>query len=231
MKTMLAACKTVEDEVKAAMDRLELDYPVIWLEGGLHDNIDRLRARMREVLAEAEGRCERLLVSLGYCGGGVSGLTTGRYTTVLPLADDCLSLFLGSMSARREAAQVPTYYLTAGWLRHENSVVANHDRMEAQYGPAKAVRMSNLMLKHYRRFGLVDTGVYDLEAVAGLVAPLAEKLGLGVEELPGDGSWLERLLTGPHESEDFLVIPPGGELGFSQWEALLLGGGAATPGG
>ena len=225
MKTNIVACETIRDEVTAALGRLGLDCPVVWLEGGLHNSPDRLRARLAEVLAEADGLCERLLMTLGYCGGGVSGLKTGAYVTVLPLADDCLSLLLGSRAARRASALAPTYYLTAGWLRHENNVVSEYERLAARKGQAGADRITGMMLRHYRRFGLVDTGVYDLGRVAGRVAPLAERLGMSVENLPGDASWLNRLFAGPHESGDFLVLPPHTELAFDQWSGFLLSGG------
>ena len=225
MKTRVVACETIRDELTAALVRLGLDCPVIWLEGGLHNSPDRLRSRLAEVLAEADGKCERLLLTLGYCGGGVSELKTGGYTTILPLADDCLSLLLGSMAARKVSTGIPTYYLTAGWLRHENNVVSDYERLKARDGQARAARITRLMLKHYRRFGLVDTGVYDLERIAGRVAPLAERLGLNVESLPGDGSWLDRLFTGPHETGEFLVLPPHTELTFDHWSGFLLSGG------
>ena len=222
-ETMVVACETIRDEVADALTRLGLDYPVIWLEGGLHNSPDRLRARLAEVLAEVDGQCERLLMTLGYCGGGVNDLKTGGYVTILPLADDCLSLLMGSMAARRASALVPTYYLTAGWLRHENNLVSDHERLAAVSGQAKADRITGMMLRHYHRFGLVDTGVYDLERTAGRVAPLAERLGLKVENLPGDVSWLDRLLIGPHD--DFLILPPYTELVFDHWSDFLLCGG------
>ncbi|MDR2387254.1 MAG: DUF1638 domain-containing protein, partial [Deltaproteobacteria bacterium] len=100
MNTILVACETIQDEIMRVLEENGLSYPVIWLEGGLHNNPDNLRARMVEVFKQAEGRCEKLLVSLGYCGGGVSELKTGNYLTVLPLVDDCISLLLGSMKAR-----------------------------------------------------------------------------------------------------------------------------------
>ena len=220
MRTILVACETIRDEIEATLSRRGLDYPVVWLKGGLHNSPDRLRARLKEVLAEVEGRCDRLLISLGYCGGGVSELTTGGYTTILPLTDDCLSLLLGSMAARREASRTPTYYLTAGWLRHENNVVGDYERLVEQRGQDKADRLTKMMLQHYRRFGLVDTGTYDLEQAAARVTPLAGRLGLAVERVPGAGSWLERLLTGPHEAEDFMIISPGGRLSPDRWNAL-----------
>jgi hypothetical protein len=170
------------------------------------------------------------LFTLGYCGGGVSDLATGGYTTVLPLADDCLSILLGSLEARQAASQPPTYFLTEGWMRHENNIVAGYGRTVEKYGEARADRIHKMMLQNYRRFGLVDTGCYDLSAAAARVAPLAEKLDLAVETLPGDGSWLDRLLTGPHDDPRlFLVLPPHSELNFDRWSALLDQGGCPGP--
>ena len=221
---MVVACETIRDEVAAALTRLGLDYPVIWLEGGLHNSPERLCARLAEVLAGAEGQCARLLLTLGYCGGGVNNLKTGGYVTLLPLADDCLSLLLGSMKARRASAIPPTYYLTAGWLRHENNMLSDYERLIKEHGQATADRITRLMLKHYQRFALIDTGVYDLERTTAQVARLAEKMNLSVETLSGDPSWLDRLFTGPYD--DFLVLPPYTELNFDHWSGFLLSGGA-----
>lgn len=224
MRTRLVTCETIEDEVKDALKRLGLDYSVVWLEGGLHNTPGRLREKLQEVLDEADGQCDQLIFTLGYCGGGVSGLSTGDYRTVLPLADDCLSLLLGSMAARKAASTPPTYFLTQGWMRHENNVVDSYNATVEKFGLAKADRINQLMLSNYERFGLVDTGVYDLEQAAGKVAPLAARMNLAVETLPGELSWLERLLTGPYDDPDkFLVLPPKSELDFDQWCPLLDG--------
>jgi len=224
MRITLVTCETIEDEVKAALARLGLDYRVVWLEGGLHNNPGRLREKLQDILDEADGHCDQLIFTLGYCGGGVSGLSTGNYITVLPLADDCLSLLLGSMAARRAASSPPTYFLTQGWMRHENNMVDSYKATVEKYGPARADRINKLMLANYKRFGLVDTGVYDLDQAAAKVAPLAAKMDLAVEALPGESGWLERLLTGPYDDPDkFLVLPPRSELDFDQWCAFLEG--------
>lgn len=222
MKTILTACETIADEVNYSLRKLNLDYQVIWLEGGLHNNPDNLRERLRQVLLQAEGQCDRLIFTLGYCGGGVSELTTGHFTTVIPLADDCLSILLGSMSARKTASSIPTYFLTEGWMRHENNVVTSYDLAVEKYGQAKADKINKMMLKHYQRFGLVDTGVYDVEAAAAKVEHLAQMLDLKVESLPGSATWLDDLLTGPHDDRSrFLVLPPHSQLNFDRWSVLL----------
>jgi hypothetical protein len=223
------ACETIEDEIRTSLERLGLDYPIVWLEGGLHNSPDRLRGRVQEILDSI--RCERLIISLGYCGGGLSGLRTGAYQTVLPMADDCLSLMLGSMEARRQASKPVTYFLTAGWMRHENDLVTSYNKSVERYGRRQADRLNRLMLKHYRRFGLVCTGCYDVGSIEGKIKPLADLLGLSVESLPGDMDWLDTLLAGPHlDPERFLVIAPGSPISFDQWCPLLMGDGVSAPG-
>lgn len=222
MKTILIACETIEDEVRASLKRLDLDYQVIWLEGGLHNSPERLRDRVRQVLSEAEGRCELLIFTLGYCGGGVSEVTTGNYTTVLPLADDCLSLLLGSLPTRKAASDPATYFLTEGWMRHENNVVTSYEQTVDKYGRSRADKINRMMLKHYRRFGLIDTGVYDLAAAAAKVGHLAGVVDMSIETLPGETGWLDALLTGPHDDRSrFLVLPPHSPLDFDQWCGIL----------
>ncbi|MDR1309228.1 MAG: DUF1638 domain-containing protein, partial [Deltaproteobacteria bacterium] len=131
----------------------------------------------------------------------------------------------------RRASRPATYFLTAGWMRHENNVVTSYRQTVERFGEKKADRVNRLMLKNYSRFGLVATGCYDLESAAEKIAPLAQKMGLSVETLPGDDCWLARLMTGPHhgDPDGFLVLPPRSRLDFDNWCSLLMGGKRAGP--
>jgi hypothetical protein len=224
MDTILIACETISDEIEGALDFLGLNYEIRWLEGGLHNSPERLRLRMRQVLDEADGACDRLLVALGYCGGGLSGLTTGNYETVLPMTDDCLTLLLGSMKARREASRPVTYFLTEGWLRHENNLVGSYENAKKKFSPKIADMVNRSMLEGYSRLGLLDTKSYDLEKVVELVTPMAEDLNLSVETLPVDFSWLFDFLRGDHDdASHFLKVPPRSTIDFTLWNKLLGG--------
>ena len=219
---ILVACNTIEDEIKAALVRLGLDYQVIWIEGGLHDVPGKLRGRLQEVMDEADGQCDTLIFALGYCGGGMSGLSTRNYTTVAPLADDCLSVLLGSIKARIGFSNPPTFFMTAGWMRHSSNLVDSYNRTAEKYGKVKADRINKMMLNSYNRFGLVDTGCYNLKSAEAKITPLAKAIGLAVEELPGDHSWLDALLTGPWDNASrFLVVPPNSQLNFEEWCQLM----------
>lgn len=229
MDTTLVACETIEDEVRAALASQGLSIPVVWLEGGLHNNPDNLRGRVQEVLDMV--RCQRLIFCLGYCGGGLSGLFTRDYETVMPLADDCLSLMLGSMDARRQHSKPVTYFLTAGWMRHENSLLTIFQQSVEKFGPQKAARINRLLLRHYHRIGLVKTGCYDTSETAARIKPMADSVGLVVESLPGDMDWLNTLLTGPYDDPDrYLVVGPNSAITFDSWCPLLMGNTVSAPG-
>jgi hypothetical protein len=222
VKTILVACETIQDEILQSLEVLRLDYPTIWLEGGLHNNPERLRARVREVLQEADGHCDRLLISLGYCGGGVTEITTGNYETILPLADDCLSFLLGSLSARKKASDPVTYFLTKGWLSHEFNVVSSYENASIKFSPATATHLNRILLEGYSRFALLDTGAYSLSEAQSRIKPLAEVMNLKVEVLKTDLNWLHTFLTGPYDNPKlFLKLPPKSTLTFVDWIRML----------
>jgi hypothetical protein len=222
METILVACETIRDEVESSLDDLGLSFEMVWLEGGLHGSPTLLKKRMQEVLKEADGKCERLLLALGYCGGGLAGLFTGNYETILPLTDDCLSFLLGSLKARREASNPVTYFVTEGWLRHENNLVTSCKKSYESFDPEMAALINRTMLDGYSRLGLLDSGCYDIEKVEEMVKPLASELSLSIETIQVDPSWLKDFLTGPYDDPSrFLCLPARSTLDFSDWLAKL----------
>jgi hypothetical protein len=63
------------------------------------------------------------------------------------------------------------------------------------------------MLKHYTvRF--IDHGAGEVE-VGTHAKEFAETFGKRYEEIPGDLGYLRRLVSGPWDGDEFLVIPPG----------------------
>lgn len=220
MPTVILCCNTLENELNLALGDTGLDYPVVWLEAGLHNQPERLRVHIRETLeACAGGRpIARALLALGHCGGAVSCLGPYDFELVLPRADDCLSILLGSIELRREASQrAATYFLTEGWLRHTENLITSFNRDQELFGRDRAERLYRIMLKHYQRFGFIDTGTYNVEAAMEKTLPLVELIGIKNDCLRGDLGWLRKLLTGPWDERDFIVVPPGKILTDADW--------------
>ncbi|MDR2460250.1 MAG: DUF1638 domain-containing protein [Deltaproteobacteria bacterium] len=218
METILVACETIKDEIVHALEEQGLTYEVVWLEGGLHSNPMRLKTRVQEVLNEVEGRCQRLLLALGFCGGGLTGLFTGNYETVIPLTDDCLTLLLGSLKARQEASHPVTYFFTDGWLRHEQNLLTSYKMSYATFDEEMAAYINKTLLEGYSRLGILDTRCYDIDKVVEMVKPMAIDLGLSIEVIQVDPSWLTDFLSGPYDdSARFLRLPPNSTLDLSDW--------------
>ena len=98
MTTAVIACKTMEDELNWAMERTGSDYPVFWLEQGLHNVPKKLLDAVQTAL-DAAGT-ERVLLAMGFCGNALVGLRVPAVELIVPRVDDCISLLLGSVKRR-----------------------------------------------------------------------------------------------------------------------------------
>jgi hypothetical protein len=141
----------------------------------------------------------------------VIGVQARRATLVMPRVHDCIAIFLGSHDAYREQArrEPGTYYLTKGWIAVGDSPFEQVKRLSGKYGPARARRMVDLMLRHYTRLAFINTGAYQQEEFAEYARATAQEFGLRFDEVDGDGDLVRKLVHGPWD-DDLVVVPPGG---------------------
>ena len=83
--------------------------------------------------------------------------------------------------------------------------------MVPKYGEEKAREIAHLILAHYTRVAVIDTGTYPLDEYRDYLRTVSEFYDLPLEVLPGSLRLLERLVNGPHDAE-FIVVEPGGVL-------------------
>lgn len=205
MKPVIIACKTIEKEVLAAVSRQGCGYPILWLESGLHNWPDKLRARLQELLDGCSGY-DTVLLAMSFCGNAVAGLRTHDFQLVIPRCDDCITLLLGSVERRQ--AHLAAYFLTEGWLAGENNIWMEYQRCIQKYGEKRGRRIFSTMLAHYRHLALVDTGAYDAEKNEAEVRAIAQVLGLEYTRIEGTLEHIESLLRGEWPEAQFVVIPP-----------------------
>jgi hypothetical protein len=127
-----------------------------------------------------------------------------------PRVDDCISIFLGSGGAyRKQTRSEPgTYYLTKGWIEVGESPFSEHEKTVQRYGPEKAERIYQIMLKNYTRLALINTGHYDLERYRDYARRTAERFSLRYEEIEGSTDMVKKMINGPWD-EEFIVVQPG----------------------
>jgi hypothetical protein len=197
----------------------------IYLDYGLHNYPRKLNEAVQEAL---DALPEASLVILGYglCGNGLNGVRSGRHTLLIPRADDCIAIFLGSYERyRREfTKESATYYLTKGWLESGSNPLKEYRGYVERYGAAKADWLMDQMYRNYKRLALVAHSREDLEAYRGQaqeVARYCERWGMRYEEILGSPAFFERLVQAGDDlaraDEDFIVVPPGGELRQEQF--------------
>jgi len=210
VQTVIIACQTLRDELRLAIKKTGVNYPVIYIESGLHIQPDSLHKKIQEQIDMIEN-VDVIIMVFGYCGNSMLGIKSLSCKIVLPRIDDCISLLLGSAEVRRKISQEGTYYLTKGWLDYERNIISDYERTVARYGEKRALRVMNIMLAHYRRFMLIDTGAYSLESVLPRTQDFAAKLNLRHEVVKGSSRLLNKLLLG-HWDQEFIVLEPGQEI-------------------
>ena len=148
MKTIVIACHTLKDELNRAIRETGCEYPVLWIESGLHLYTETLNKRLQLEL-ERISNVDRVLLAFGYCGNVLLGLKSPHAELVFPCVDDCISLLLGSQQARRNISEeMGTYYLTKGWLEFESNIWREYQYAVKRYGEEKAERLFKQILNH-----------------------------------------------------------------------------------
>ncbi|AET68478.1 Protein of unknown function (DUF1638) [Desulfosporosinus orientis DSM 765] len=211
MGTIIVACQTIRDEVNLAISETGVNYPVLWIESGLHNFPDRLGCKIQEKINEIEN-VETILLAFGNCGNCLLGIKSPLAQLIIPRVDDCISLLLGSYERRQNLfKEVGTYFLTKGWLESEQNLISEYERCVRRYGKDKALRVMKMMLNNYHRLMVIDTQAYQFEGILVKTKSFADTLGLSHEEIHGSLRLLKKLFLGPWD-EEFAIIPPGEEV-------------------
>jgi hypothetical protein len=154
------------------------------------------------------GPSDDILLALGYCGNGLNGLTSRSHRVAFPRVDDCISLFLNHGCTREEIVRdARAFYLTRGWLCHDNPLLRDHAVWQERFGPEKARRLRRASMAAYERITLIDTGAYEVAESLPASQDLAQDLELAHTVVSGSVSLLEKLFAGPWDSEIAAVDP------------------------
>lgn len=228
-RIVVIACQVLQDLLQRLLPE-GLAKSVTFMDYGLHQVPARMTSTLQEALESIE---EPSLVVLGYglCGNGLKGLKAGQHTLLVPRVDDCIALLLGSHRAylREFEAEPGTYWLSKGWLESGSHPLKEYNEYVPRYGPDQAMWIMDQQYQHYRRLVLVAHSQDDLNAYrpqAQEVARFCERWGMRYQEILGSDSYIRRLVelvqsaglshgdSAPllQVGDDFLVIPPGGEI-------------------
>ena len=198
----IIACETVKNELEFAMKEAGVNYPVTWIDSGLHSSPLCLHRKLQDAIDCCTASVA--LLGLGFCGNSVAGLKTGDFRLIIPRRDDCISLLLDPSEIRGGG----TYFMTEGWLRDESHLYHEYKYTIEKYGEEEGREIFDIMLHNYNSIALLDTGCYPIGPVEEETRRFADILGLKFKLVRGNTDWLRRLLTGPWDDERFIVVPP-----------------------
>ena len=196
-----------------------------FLPKGLHDQGGGvMRERLQAAIdATDPGKHDAVALAYGLCNNGLVGLEARTLPLVLLRAHDCITAFLGCRAryARYFEERPGTYFETTGWL--ERGVDGGPYGLPSQtgglgfdlaaltekYGEDNARYILETMTRHYRRLAFIRMGVEPDGSFEERTRELAAERGWEFEALDGDLGLLRRLVDGPWDPADFLVLQPG----------------------
>ncbi|HEY5669376.1 MAG TPA: DUF1638 domain-containing protein [Anaerolineales bacterium] len=224
---VIIACQVFQDLIRRLITD-EMEAQIVFLDYGLHQVPKKLTQALQDTIDRID---QPSLVVLGYglCGNGLHGIKAGKHFLLVPRADDCIAILLGSYSAyRKEFDSSPgTYYLSKGWLESGSNPLSEYKEYEARLGSEKAMWVMDMQYQNYKRLVMVAHTQEDLEKYRPMaldVARFCERWGMRYEEILGSDSFVRKLIEvaslPDQANEEFVVIPPGGELkqsAFIRW--------------
>ena len=221
---VVIACQIMQSMFEGLLPD-ELAQDVTYMDYGLHRHPQSMTWTLQDAIDSVQTPS---LIVLGYglCGNGLNGIKAGSHTLLIPRTDDCIAILLGSRRAYlREFEATPgTYYLSKGWLESGSHPLKEYHEYREKYGEEDAAWVMDQQYQHYERLVLVAHKAQDLEAYrpqALEVARYCEQWGMRYEEILGSDAFVRRLVevatSLDRAGDDFVVIPPGGEVRQEQF--------------
>ncbi|MBM4423772.1 MAG: DUF1638 domain-containing protein [Chloroflexi bacterium] len=219
MPLYILACRvlqTIMEPYLRAADTL-----ATFMEYGFHRTPQLMTPALQEELDKV-AEPSVFIIGYGLCGNGLAGLKARQHTLIVPRADDCISLLLGSYERYiQEFSEEPgTYYLTKGWLESGSHPLKEYRELLEKYDQETADWILDEQYRNYKRIVFVASSEEERESYRHKAKEAAdfcvERWGFRYEERVGTNEFVDKLMTVAREftesNDDFLVIPPGGEI-------------------
>jgi len=229
---MVIACRALEELIRSV---LPPEVPMTFMGYELHVRPKEMRPALQ---AQVDALPEPSVVLLGYglCGNGVVGVRAGRHVLVIPRTHDCIAIFLGSFQAyaQRFRKDPATFYLTKGWLESGDGPLFDYREYVRNYGEETANDLIDMLYRHYRRLCFVAFSDAELAQYREQLDEVAQfcrtRLNMTYEEVRGSEALIAQLAAMPDRlddgNEEFVVVPPGGEVREAMFHRT---GGVPTP--
>jgi len=216
---VFVACQVMQDLLGKLLPA-HLAERVTFMDYGLHRFPNKMAPALQTIL-DAIPTPSLVVLGYGLCGNGLAGLQARQHTLLVPRADDCIAILLGSREAylAQFNATPGTYYLSKGWLESGSNPLREYEEYIEKYGAEDAAWIMDRQYEHYERLVLVAHSQADLEKYrpqALEVARYCEQWGMRYEEILGSDLFVRRLVAAAAAPEtagpELVLVPPGGQV-------------------
>lgn len=239
-KYKLISCNVFQRELCAALALSPKVIDAEFLELGLHETPESLRARLQERIDAADaasvaasaspagGAYSAILLGYGLCGNGIAGIEARSLPLVIARAHDCCTVLLGSRAAFLEnfSESLSASWSSAGYIERGSTYFRaselgrslghglEYDELVVQYGEENAQYIYETL---HPKIDEKELRFIEMPETAGLgyaeaMRARAEAEGKDFVLLHGSSRLLRALLAGGWDEDEFLVVPPGGKI-------------------
>lgn len=248
MRLKLIGCEIFYRELCALVARSVNKVDLEFLPKGLHDlGAKPMLARVQECVDRVNGAdYDAVLLGYALCGNGITGLQARSLPLVVPRAHDCITLFLGSKE-RYQAyfdSHSGVYFKTTGWIERGEKAGEltqlshrklgfgySYEELVEKYGEENAQFLMEQIGDQTRNYGqitFIEMGLEPDGSFQKRAREVADQRGWAYEEIKGDLGLMRRLVDGPWEEPEFLVVPPGRRIAV-RYDSSIIGLEEATP--
>lgn len=209
---------------------------------GLHDiGAKGMLERVQKALdAQDCSKYDAFILGYGLYNNGLNGLVARTRPVVITRAHDCITLFLGSKERYRDYfdSHPGVYFLTSGWIergaisdelndltiQHQIGMDRTYEELVEKYGEDNARFLYDTLCdttRNYGQFTYIEMGIEPDGQFENHSRTQAEKRGWQFEKVQGDLSLIRRLVNGPWDEKDFIVLQPGEQLIASYDEGVV----------